>query len=106
VSDHPRFDTSLKVLPIDGLGLQKLCDRLDGHISAMVRWLGTTESENAFGNDGQSCEVAEAARAAITSFVHIELRRDMALTVRPLFAEIARGADGDGTPATTPSSSF
>ena len=40
-------------------------------------------------------EVSDAARAAIKRHVHAELRRDMSLTPRPLFAEIARGVDSD-----------
>ncbi|CAN5919380.1 hypothetical protein BH11PSE13_BH11PSE13_37630 [soil metagenome] len=82
-SDRPRYDAPLDDLPVDGRGLQALCDGLDAHIGATVRWLGTARH-------GQA---ADAARAAISRHVNVELRRDMALTPRPLFAEIARGTD-------------
>lgn len=102
-TDRPRFDATLDKLPADGRRLQALCDRLDAHIGATVRWLSVARA-------AQSGEAADAARAAISRHVHVELRRDMALTPRPLFAEIARGTDATPSPsspstASSPSSS-
>lgn len=97
---RPRFDATLDKLPFDGRGLQALCDQLDAHIGATVRWLGAARA-------AQCGEAADAARTAISRHVHTELRRDMALTPRPLFAEIARGTDANPVPAVpaAPSSS-
>lgn len=83
--DCPLTGETLSPLPIDGSSLQALCDRLDGLIGATVRWIGARPPG--------FCQTAEKARAAISRHVHAELRRDMALTARPLFAEIARGND-------------
>ncbi|MDB5826742.1 MAG: hypothetical protein JWQ73_962 [Variovorax sp.] len=107
-SGRPRFDAALDSLPVDGRGLQALCDRLDAHVGATVRWLGaagpvtTADPMNGSGppaDPAQHGEAADAARAAISRHVHAELRRDMALTPRPLFAEIARGTDANHSSA-------
>ena len=83
--DRPLAGHALNALPVDGRGLQALCDRLDGLIGATVRWIGARPPG--------PCQPTEKAQAAISRHVHAELRRDMALTARPLFAEIARGND-------------
>jgi hypothetical protein len=83
--DFPMTGQPLSPLPIDGRSLQGLCDRLDGLIGATVRWIGARPPG--------PCQPTQKAQAAISRHVHAELRRDMALTARPLFAEIARGND-------------
>ena len=83
--DCPLTGQSLSPLPVDGRSLQALCDRLDGSIGATVRWIGARPPG--------PCQPTEQAQAAISRHVRAELRRDMALTARPLFAEIARGND-------------
>jgi len=83
--DCPLNGEPLSPLPVDGCSLQALCDRLDGLIGATVRWIGARRPG--------FCHATETAQAAISRHVHAQLRRDMALTARPLFAEIARGND-------------
>lgn len=82
--DRPQRGMTPYDTPVDGRALQTLCDQVDEHIGATLRWLADR-------NDA-GCD---AARAAIKRHVHAELRRDMSLTPRPLFAEIARGVDSD-----------
>ena len=83
--DCPLTGQSLSPLPVDGRSLQALCDRLDSLIGATVRWISARPPG--------SRQRTENAQAAISLHVRAELRRDMALTARPLFAEIARGND-------------
>ena len=108
-TQRPRFDATSDTLPTDGRGLQALCDRLDAHIGATVRWLGAASAAHSAhsAHSAQGGEAADAARHAISRHVHAELRRDMALTPRPLFAEIARGTDASPAPSSpsSPSSS-
>ncbi|MDB5999365.1 MAG: hypothetical protein JWP52_1064 [Rhizobacter sp.] len=80
--ERPQLDGVFDVLPPDGRSLQALCDRIDGFIGATVRWMGN-----------QPASPMAAAQTAISAHIRSELRRDMALTPRPLFAEIARGND-------------
>ena len=75
--------------PVDGAGLQELCERMDSFIGATIRWLGM---------HAEPCAAIQTAQTAISQHVRAELRRDMTLTPRPLFAEIARGND---TPASS-----
>lgn len=75
-----RFPENIQSLPLEGKELQELGNRLDAFIGSTIRWLGTEPDSG-------------AAQSAIMDYLHAELRRDMALTPRPLFAEIARGAD-------------
>ena len=63
--DRPAAGQALNALPADG------------------RWIGARPFE--------PCQATQTAQAAISRHVRAELRRDMALTPRPLFAEIARG---------------
>lgn len=81
--DRPQAERVLDAVPIDGAGLQHLCEEMDRFIGATIRWLGMRPAEHS--------AALETAHAAINRHVHAELRRDMALTPRPLFAEIARG---------------
>ena len=83
--ERPKAGDDFDATPVDGSGLQELCERMDSFIGATIRWLGTRPSG--------SGEAIEAAKAAISQHVRAELRRDMTLTPRPLFAEIARGND-------------
>lgn len=85
IPDCPLTGEPLSPLPVDGSSLHALCDRLDGLIGATVRWIGARPP-------GFS-QSTDKAQAAISRHVHAALRRDMALTARPLFAEIARGND-------------
>ena len=88
--ERPKAGDGFDTMPVDGSGLQELCERMDSFIGATIRWLGMRAAE--------SGEALQAAQAAIDGYVRAELRRDMALTPRPLFAEIARGND---TPASS-----
>ena len=87
--DRPLAGEAFNALPADGRSLQQLCDRLDSLIGATVRWIGARPFE--------PCQATQAAQAAISRHVRAELRRDMALTPRPLFAEIARGNDASNS---------
>jgi hypothetical protein len=59
-------------------------DRLDGVIVDLIAW---THGERARGN-------VDTAIDLLHHHVHEELKREMKLTKKPLFAEIARGAGG------------
>ena len=83
--ERPKAGDDFDTVPADGHGLQELCERMDSFIGATVRWIGLS--------DPGLGEATRAAQAAISRYVHAELRRDMALTPRPLFAVIARGND-------------
>jgi hypothetical protein len=85
---RPTAGADFDTMPFDGSGLQAVCEHMDSFIGATIRWLGMRAAE--------SNETLQAAHAAIDGYVRAELRRDMALTPRPLFAGIARGHD---TPA-------
>lgn len=97
--DHPgrpRPDGSLLgAMPVDGTGLQALCDRLDAFIGELVRWLSPWPETATTGAPAQGS--IHEARARISRHVSAQLRRDMAMTPRPLFAEIARGTDASPT---------
>ncbi len=90
---RPCPDEDFGTVPPDGRALHALCDRMDAFIGATLRWLGA--------GPGVPAPVATLAHAAITRHVYAELRRDMALTPRPLFGDIARGSD---TSASSPAS--
>ena len=59
-------------------------DRLDGEIADLIAW---THSSDARG------DVATAI-ALLRQHVHDELKRDMKLTKKPLFAEISNASGG------------
>jgi hypothetical protein len=61
-------------------------DRLDGEIADLIAW---THGQSARGGGG-------AARAGLRQRVHQELKRDMKLTKKPLFAEISKATGGSG----------
>ncbi len=86
--ERPKAGDDFDATPVDGSGLQELCERMDSFIGATIRWIGMHASE--------PCAAIQTAQTTISRYVRAELRRDMALTPRPLFAEIARGND---TPA-------
>jgi hypothetical protein len=69
-----------------GSELVALRDALDGHLCAVLRWL-----------DGHRPALPAApaaeADAALRRYIHEQLQRDLRLTARPLFAEIARRTD-------------
>ena len=71
-------------------------DRLDGEIADLIAWthatLGTHGGAHGHGHDA---DIA-AAIASLRQHVRDELKREMTLTKKPLFAEISKAAGSGG----------
>ena len=63
-------------------------DRLDGEIADLIAW---THSQSARGD-------VAAAIALLRRHVHEDLKREMKLTKKPLFAEISKATGGEQNP--------
>jgi hypothetical protein len=63
-------------------------DRLDGEIADLIAW---THGQSARGD-------IAAAIALLRQHVHDELKREMKLTKKPLFAEISKATGGGQNP--------
>lgn len=74
-----------------GSELQALRDELDVHLSELVHWLAAPAGEVA------AAALAQA-RAALSDYMQAQVRREVSLTARPLFGEIA-GNDKPVTPS-------
>jgi hypothetical protein len=61
-------------------------DRLEAQVCDVLRWL----SEH---RDEQYAAVAKSVEETITHYMREAVRRELALTANPLFAEISRGAN-------------
>ncbi len=86
--EAPATDTELSDQALAAAGCVELMaerDRLDGVIADLIAWT--------HGKDGGGD--VDAAIALLRRHVHEELKRDMKLTKKPLFAEIAKGAGAD-----------
>jgi hypothetical protein len=59
-------------------------DRLDGEIADLIAWT----------HSGAACGDVAKAIALLRQHVHDELKRDMRLTKKPLFAEISKATGG------------
>jgi hypothetical protein len=61
-------------------------DALDGHLCAVLRWLEGNRAT-------LPAAIAAEAEAALRRYIHEQLQRDLRLTARPLFVDIARRTD-------------
>jgi hypothetical protein len=77
-------DRTLAAANSDDLAAER--DRLDGEIADLL----------AFADKNAQSADAKAAIALLRKHMHDELTREMRLTRKPLFAEIAKGAGGPG----------
>jgi hypothetical protein len=71
-------------------------DRLDGEIADLVAWTHRTLGDGAHGSSAPA-DVA-AAIAVLRQHVRDELKREMRMTKKPLFAEISKAAGSGENP--------
>lgn len=72
-----------------GSELQVLRDALDEHLSELVHWLAAPAGDVA-------ADALAKARTTLSEYMQAQVRREVSLTARPLFGEIA----GNDKPAT------
>jgi hypothetical protein len=61
-------------------------DRLEAEVCDVLKWL--TEHRGAL-----DAAVAQAVEDTLTNYMREAVKRELALTAKPLFAEISRGAN-------------
>lgn len=82
--DVPRLAESAEVLPgATASEIEQLRNRLDDHICEWIDWLASRREALPAG-------AVKEAEQALKQHMQAQLRREMSLTPKPLFAEIAR----------------
>jgi hypothetical protein len=80
---YPAADVAQSSVPTAMTGREQLaeCDAMDERLGRIVHWLGTSSDD----------PVSVTSRKLIGDHLRSDLQRQLALTPRPLFAEISRG---------------
>jgi hypothetical protein len=73
-------------ITLDTKQLEERRDRLEAEVCGVLKWL--TEHRSAL-----EATVAQAVEDTLTNYMREAVKRELALTANPLFAEISRGAN-------------
>jgi len=73
-------------ISLDTKQLEEQRDRLEAEVCGVLKWL--TEHRDAL-----DAAVAQAVEDTLTNYMREAVKRELALTANPLFAEISRGAN-------------
>ena len=73
-------------ITLDTRQLEERRDRLEAEVCGVLKWL--TEHRSAL-----EATVAQAVEDTLTNYMREAVKRELALTANPLFAEISRGAN-------------